>query len=210
MTLAVAEERTFPDWLSWTALAWLVIWAAIYWHTWGAANFLHLSDIAMILTCLGLWSNSALLISSQAVASLAVDTVWTLDVVWKSLFGRYLMGGTEYLFDTRYPLWVRLITLFHLVMPPLLLWALHRSGYDRRGWILQSAVALPVFIASRYTSPAQNTNFVFADPFFHRAWGPAPVYVAIAFLFMLLVVYFPTHLLLKRLFPPPRGSALSS
>ena len=71
----------------------LVIWAAIYWRTWGAANFLHLSDVAVILTCIGLWSNSALLISSQAVASLAVDTVWTLDVAWKICSGRHVIGS---------------------------------------------------------------------------------------------------------------------
>jgi hypothetical protein len=204
-----AQEHTFPDWLRWTALVWLVIWAAIYWHTWGVANFLHLSDVAVILTCIGLWSNSALLISSQAVASLAVDTVWTLDVAWKIFSGRHLIGGTEYLFDTNYPLWVRLITLFHVAMPPLLLWALHRTGYDRRGWMLQSAIALPVFIASRYTVSATNTNYAFTDPFFHRAWGPAPLHVTVIFLFMLLVVYLPTHFLLRRLFPVPHMSTTS-
>src|ERR1022692_5340502 len=52
-------------WLRWAALAWLVIWFPAYWHTWGAANFLYLCDIAVILTCLGVWTNSALLISSQ-------------------------------------------------------------------------------------------------------------------------------------------------
>jgi len=205
-----AQQHMFPDWLRWAALAWLVIWAAIYSRTWGAANFLHLSDVAVILTCIGLWSNSALLISSQAVASLAVDTVWTLDVAWKICSGRHLIGGTEYLFDTNYPLWVRLITLFHVAMPLLLLWALHRSGYDRRGWALQSAIALPVFIASRYTVPAQNTNFAFADPFFHRAWGPAPLHVTVIFLFMLLVVYLPTHFLLRRIFPAPHVAITSS
>ncbi len=159
--------------------------------------------MAVILTCIGLWSNSALLISSQAVASLAVDTVWTLDVARKIFSGRHLVGGTEYLFDTNYPLWVRLITLFHVAMPPLLLWTLHRSGYDRRGWVLQSAIALPVFIASRYTVPATNTNYAFVDPFFHRAWGPGPLHVTVIFLFMLLVVYLPTHFLLRQLFPAP-------
>jgi len=194
------QEHAFPGWLRWAAIAWLVTWTAIYWRTWGAANFLHLSDIAVILTCLGLWSNSALLISSQAVASLAVDTAWTLDVIWKIFFGRHLLSGTEYFFDTQYPLWVRLITLFHLFMPPLLLWAVHRTGYDRRAWLLQSAIALPVFVASRFTDPARNINFAFADPFFRRAWGLAPLHITVIFLFMVLVIYLPTHLLLRRLF----------
>ncbi|MGD1209975.1 MAG: hypothetical protein ABR973_01295 [Candidatus Acidiferrales bacterium] len=191
-------------WFRWTAMLWLTFWFAAYWRTWGPANFLHFCDIAVILGCIGVASNSALLISSQAVASLLVDTTWALDVAWKLLFGRHLIGGTEYLWDAHYPLWARLLSLFHLVMPVLMLWALHRLGYDRRGLPLQLGIALAGFIASRFTSPAENMNYAFADPFFHRAWGPAPVHIAVIFLFMLFAVYLPTHLLLKRLFQPPQ------
>jgi hypothetical protein len=200
-------EARFPNWLRWATLVWLAVWFPAYWHTWGAANFVHLCDIAVILTCVGVWTNSALLISSQAVGSLIVDTAWALDAGAKFFFGRQLFGGTEYLFDAHYPLWIRLLTLFHLAMPPLLLWGIHRMGYDRRGWALQSAIALPAFIAARFTSAAANINYVFTDPFIHRAWGPAPIHVVISWLFMVFVVYFPTQLLLRRFFSPPkRGS----
>jgi hypothetical protein len=198
----LAQTR-FPDWLRWTVLAWFVIWLPAYWHTWGAANFLHLCDIAVMLTCLAVWSNSALLISTQAVGSLLVDAAWALDAGWRLVSGRGLMGTTEYLFDPHFPLWIRLLTLFHLVMPGLVLWALYRTGYDRRGWALQSAIALAAFIASRFTSPAENINFAFTDPFFHRAWGSPPVHILTSWLFMAFVLYLPTHLLLKHLFAPP-------
>jgi hypothetical protein len=200
----------FPLWLRCAALAWLAVWFPAYWHTWGAANFLYLCDIAVILTCIGLASNNMLLISSQAVSALLVDIAWTLDAGFRFFVGRQLFGRTEYLFDARYPLWIRLLTLYHLILPPLLLWALYRAGYDRRGWALQSAIALPIFIASRFTTPAENMNFAFSDPFFHRSWGPAPVHIAITFLFMVFVVYLPTHLLLKHFFPPAMPTAQSS
>src|SRR6202050_1118582 len=138
-----------PVWLRWSALLWLFVWIPAYWHTWGAANFLHLCDVAVVLTCVGLWSNSALLLSSQAVSSLLIDTVWAVDAAARFLSGRHLIGGTEYLFDTSFPLWVRMLSLFHVVMPFLLLGALHRVGYDRRGWILQCARAIPVAGVSR-------------------------------------------------------------
>ena len=96
-----------------------------------------------------------------------------------------------------------IITLFHVVMPPLLIWIVHREGYDRGAWPLQCAIALPAFIASRFAPAAQNFNFAFTDPFFHRSWGPAPLHVAIVFLFMALVVYLSTHLLLMRVFGKP-------
>ncbi len=202
-----SAQREFPSWLRWAVLAWLAVWIPAYWQVWGAANFLHLCDIAVILVCVGVWTNSTLLISSQTVSSLLVDGAWMLDAGCRFIRGRGLFGSADYLFDAHYPLWVRLLTLFHVAMPILLLWALHRIGYDRRGWALQSAIALLAFIAARFTSPALNINYAFTDPFIHRAWGPAPVHVLICWLFMAVVVYLPTHLLLKRLFPPPRPRA---
>jgi hypothetical protein len=204
--IAPPRQTRLPNWLRWAVLAWLLIWLPAYWRTWGAANFLHLCDIAVILTCGGVWTNSALLISSQAVGSLLVDAAWALDAFSRFAFGHPLLGTTDYLFDPRYPLWIRLLTLFHLVMPPLLLSALYRTGYDRRAWRLQSAIALAAFIAARFTSPAENINFAFTDPFIHKAWGPPPIHVAISVLFMMFVVYLPTHLALKRIFRPARAA----
>ncbi len=200
MTLPSTTPAPFPAWLRATAALWLAIWVPAYWHTWGTANFLHLCDIAVILVCAGLLTNSVLLISSQAVGSLLVDAAWIIDAGWKLFSGRGLLGGADYLFDASYPLWVRLLTLFHVVMPVLLLWTLGRTGYDRRGWLLQSAIALFAFVAARFTAAATNINYAFHDPFVHRAWGPAPAHVVISWLFMVLVVYLPTHLVLRAVF----------
>ncbi|HTX15677.1 MAG TPA: hypothetical protein VMD77_10310, partial [Candidatus Baltobacteraceae bacterium] len=63
------------------------------------------------------------------------------------------------------------------------------------------------FIASRLAPAAQNLNYAYIDPFFHRSWGPAPVHIVVIFLFMLFAVYLPTHLILKRVFQPPLSGA---
>jgi hypothetical protein len=202
--MSIPQTQThFALWQRCMAILWLVIWIPTYWRTWGASNFVQLCDIAVILTCLGICSNSALLISSQAVSSLLVDLAWAVDATWRLLLGHHLTGGTEYLFDGHYLLWVRLLSLFHLAMPALLLWALHRVGYDSRGLALQCLIAFFAFAAARFTNPAKNMNFAFTDPFLHRAWGPAPIHVAVSILFMLIAVYLPTHLALRRLFTPP-------
>jgi len=200
---AAVYAAQFPLWLRCAAVVWLCIWFVIYERAWGMLNFLHLSDVSMILICVGVASNSLLLLSSQAVASLFVDSAWTLDAGWRLLTGHHLIGGTEYLFDTHYRLAVRLISLFHVAIPFLLLWALYIFGYDRRAWLLQCAIALPTFIASRFAPASENINFAFTDPFFRRSWGPGPVHIAVVFLFMVFVVYLPTHLLLEHLFPAP-------
>jgi hypothetical protein len=165
------------------AAVWLVLFVAVYGWAYGAANFIRLCDVAVILTCLGILSGSALLVSSQAVSSLLVDLAWDLDLLWRLVLGRHLIGGTEYMWDARYPLWVRLMSLFHVAWPPLLFTVLRRLGYDPRGFALQCGIAAIVFVASRFVLPGENLNFAHRDPFFHRAWGP-------------------THLLLRSVFGP--------
>lgn len=207
MASAPAHSSRFPTWIRWSALSWLLLWIPAYWHTWGAANFLHLCDVAVVLTCIGLWSNSALLLSSQAVSSLLIGTIWAFDAAGRFLTGRHLIGGTEYVFDASFPLWVRMLSLFHIVMPFLLLWALKRVGYDRRGWIVQCAIAIPVVVLARLAATLKmNINFVYADPFFHQAAGPASLHIIAVLVFLIFVVYLPTHLILCRLFPPARGN----
>lgn len=200
-TSSAVSDR-IPDWLRWLALVWLFVWFPVYWHAWGAANFLHLCDVAVILTCLGLWTNNALVVSSQVVSSVVIDILWALDVAAWLVFHRHFIGGTEYLFDTACPLWIRLLSLFHVIMPAILIWSLGRLGYDRRGFRLQAAIALPVIIASRFVTPEKNLNFALADPFFHRQLGPAPVHLAITYLALVLAVYLPTHLLFVLLYSP--------
>ncbi|MFZ1973248.1 MAG: hypothetical protein WAU89_10400 [Candidatus Acidiferrales bacterium] len=202
METSASAQRKIPDWIRWLAVLWLVVWFPMYWHAWGVANFLHLCDVAVILTCIGLWTGNSLLLASQAISSVVIDALWTLDVVTWLLFRRHFIGGTEYLFDGTMPLWVRLLSLFHIVMPFILLWSLSRLGYDRRGFGLQAAIALPVVIASRFVTPDKNLNFAQTAPFFHRQLGSAPVHLAITYLAVVLGVYLPTHLVFARLFPP--------
>ena len=195
----------FPEWVRWTALIWLGVWLTIYLKFWGATTFLFLCDIAVILTCLGLFTGNALLLSSQAVSSLVVDTAWMLDIATKLIFDRHLIGGTDYFFDPNYPLWVRLFSLFHVVMPFLLIYAMRRTGYDRRALRLQIVIATVAMIASRFANAARNINFAFLDPILHRQWGSAPVHVFAMLAGLTIVIYVPTHAILSRIFPaPPR------
>jgi hypothetical protein len=203
MPLSPTRAGKYPNWMRWLALAWFALWFPTYWRTWGVANFAHLCDVAVILTCIGMWTDSALLISSQAAGALLIDLAWTADAASRIFLRKALFPGNEYLTDPRYPLWIRSLTGFHVVMPVLLIWGVYLLGYDRRGWALQSAIALPVLIVARFTNPRTNINFVFSDPFFHRAWGPAPTHISVVWLFMMVIVYLPTHLVLRGLFDPP-------
>jgi hypothetical protein len=195
-----AGANAFPI-LRWVALSWLLAWLPSYIWAWGWANLLHLCDIAVILGCVGIWWGSSLLISSQAVGSLAAGILWALDVGWRLTTGRFLVGGTDYMWDARYPLWVRLLSSFHIGLPLALLWAMRKVGYDRRALALQAAIAAGLFVAARFLPSDLNVNYAFRDPLFHRAWGPAPVHLAVIFFFAVVFLYWPTHLLLCWMFP---------
>jgi hypothetical protein len=109
-------SNTFPV-LRWVGLCWMVVWLPAYFRVWGWANLLHLCDVAVILSFIGIWSANPLLLSSQAVSSLAAGLFWILDVGWRLTTGRFLIGGTDYMWDVRYPLWVRLLSSFHVGLP---------------------------------------------------------------------------------------------
>ncbi len=196
--------HAFPV-LRWGALAWMVIWLPSYIRVWGWANLLHLCDIAVILAFIGIWWANPLLISSQAVSSLAAGVFWCLDVGWRLVTGRYLVGGTDYMWDTRYPLWVRLLSTFHIGLPLVLLWAMRKVGYDRRALALQAALAAGLLIVSRFLSAELNMNYAYRDPLLQRTWGPAPVHLAVIYIPLVALIYWPTHLLLAWLFPIPAG-----
>jgi hypothetical protein len=189
------------------ALVWLLVWAPAYAWGYGWANFLQLCDLAVILTCVGLWRGSPLLLGMSALSSLVIDVAWDLDLAFRALTGGHLFGGTEYMWDARFPLALRLLSLFHVVWPPLLWWALGRVGHDRRALVAQAALALVVLGASRVVRPDANINFARADPFTHRPWGPAPVHVGLTALALVGLVYVPTHALLRRVRPRPALSA---
>jgi hypothetical protein len=194
--------HTFPV-LRWFSLLWIAVWLPAYFRVWGWANLLHLCDVAVILTFAGIWLANPLLLSSQAVGSVAAGIFWFTDVSWRLVTGRFLVGGTVYMWDTRYPLWVRLLSTFHIGLPLVLLWTLRRVGYDRRALWLQAAIAAFLLIVSRFLSAELNLNYAYRDPIFHRAWGPAPVHLAVIFIPLVALIYWPTHVLLGWLFRAP-------
>jgi hypothetical protein len=99
----------------------------------GAANFLWISDVAVFLTFVAVWTGSRLLASSQLVGVLLINVAWTIDVVVALLTGVHPIGGTEYMFDGEWPLYLRLMSLFHLWVPLVLVFLVVRIGYTGRG-----------------------------------------------------------------------------
>lgn len=187
-----------PLWLKLAFTLWVGVWIPVYWTHNGPANFLWFCDIANFVLLVALWLESPLLLSSQAVGVLLIQLLWALDFLTALAVRVHPVGGTEYMFDAAEPLWLRGFSLFHLAMPPLLLWGVARLGYHRRGWLLQTAVAWVVMpVCFFFTAPERNLNWVW-EPFGQPQTLLAPgTYLAACLLAYPLVLLLPSHLALR-------------
>ncbi|MGO9649186.1 MAG: hypothetical protein ACLPOO_14155 [Terriglobales bacterium] len=186
-----------PLWLKIGWSVWVLVWAPVYWRQYGAQNFLYFCDLGNILIAVGLWRESPLIFSWQATGLLLFQTLYTVDLAGAVFTGRHFIGGSEFMFDKGIPLWVRLLSLFHVVTPPLLLWLVRRLGYDRRGWKYATLTAWVVAPICYLWRPQFDVNWA-RGPFFHAQHVvPGPLYLLAYLVVVPLVVYWPTHVWLS-------------
>jgi len=185
-----------PLWLKLLWTAWMLVWAPVYWRQYGLQNFLFFCDLGNLLMTAGLWLESPLLFSWQASGLLFFQTLLTIDLAGAFASGRHLIGGTEYMFDPRIALWIRLLSLFHVMTPPLLLWAIWRVGYDGRGWKYQTLTAWIVVPINYFWRPQYDVNWA-RGLFFHEQHAlPGLLYLLLYLITVPAVVYYPTHRIL--------------
>jgi hypothetical protein len=185
-----------PLWLKIAWTLWLVVWAPVYWRQYGAQNFLFFCDIGNVLIGIGLWLESPLLFSWAASGLLLFQTLYAIDLAGALLLGRHFVGGTEYMFDPGLPLFIRLLSLFHVVTPPLLLWAIWRLGYDPRGWKFQTLMTWIVVPINYFWRSEMDVNWARGLFFHEQHMLPGFVYLMAYLIAVPLFVYFPTHLFL--------------
>jgi hypothetical protein len=177
-------------------LAVLVI-AVVYWRAYGPTNFLWLSDIALALTFVALLTSNRLLASMIAVGVLALELAWTIDF----LAGGRIIRIAAYMYDSKYPLYLRALSAFHLALPPTLLFLLYSFGYDERALIYQTLLTWLVLIVTYVaTDPEKNINWVFGPGEKPQQRLPPLLYLGLEMAIIPLCVLLPTHFILKRFF----------
>jgi hypothetical protein len=173
----------------------------IYWREYGPANFLWFSDIALLALVPALWLENALLVSMLAISVVFFEALWNLDFFFRLATGKSLIGLSAYMFDPGIPLFIRGLSSFHIVLPLLLLWMLHRLGYDHRAFLWQTIVALVVLpLSYRVSNARENVNWVYGLGEKRQRILPAPLFLILLMLLFPLAVYLPTHLLFARIF----------
>ncbi len=204
MAAGPAGAHAFPR-ARWAALVWLLVYVPSYAHAYGLLNFLFLCNLGVMLTAWAFWRGDALLLSSQALAAPIIGAVWAADVFARLVTGQHLFGGTAYMWDPHFPLFTRLLSCYHVLWAPLLILALRRTGYDPRGLVLQTLLALVAVAGGRLAPAYANVNYAHLDPFFKRDFG-GPLTHVVVVVTALALVYGATHALLLRALPARTGA----
>jgi hypothetical protein len=191
-----------PTWFKLSYTVFVVVVVAIWLRYYGWRNLPWFSDIALIGAVPAFWLEDARIASVLAVAVLLPEMLWNVDLAGRLLLRRRISGLTDYMFEKDRPLILRRLSLFHVPLPLVLLWLLAAYGYAEPialpGAIVLAAVVLP--ISRAVSTPEKNINW---------SWGlgpvqsplPAYLYVLLLFLGFVVLVFVPTHAILRNTFP---------
>jgi hypothetical protein len=193
--------RAISPWIKIPCTLFVAVLVPVYWVRYGPQNFLWFSDVALFLMLAALWLESRFVASMAACGTLLLDTVWNLIFFPKLLMGAGPGGLVGYMFDPEISIYVRALSLFHVGLPVIQLWALHKLGYDGRAWKSQAVLGcILLLLAYGLTDPEDNVNWVFGVVDVPQTWMPPGIYLGLLLIVYPLGVCFPTHLILKRLF----------
>jgi hypothetical protein len=190
-----------PLWIKLSYTAFAAVTVAVYVKKYPLWNFLWFSDIALIATVPALWLESSLLASMMLVGVLLPEAAWNAAFFLRLLTGIRIFGLTDYMFDPSKPRYLRAISLFHVFLPPLLVWMAVRLGYDPRALAAQTALAWVVLPLTYWLADpkVENVNWVFGWTSRQQTSMPPLAYLGLMMIAFPVLIFLPTHVLLLRL-----------
>jgi hypothetical protein len=211
-----STANRLPLWIKLAFSAHTAVWLPVYWYYYGPTNFLYFCDMALILTTIGIWIESPLLISMCAVGILAPQALWVIDF-FAGMVGFKLTGLTDYMFDHDRSLFLRGLSLFHGWLPFFLVAVVWKLGYDQRSFPAWTALAWALMLICFFFMPPPNPDRGLTPVNINYVWGLSddypqtwmPTYAWLVGLMIVLpsVLFAPAHFVLKRTMPKPFAAA---
>lgn len=204
-----AKSPRIPTLLKLSYTAFMAILVPVYWSNYGASNFLYFCDVALMLALLALWTEKAIFSSMASVGILLPQLLWCVDFITECT-GAHFTGMTSYMFNENSPLLLRGLSFFHGWLPFLLIFLTARLGYDLRGYLAWSVLAVVLCLVCYFFLPAAgavlpdpktpvNINYVFgfndAKP---QSFMSPGLYLTTWIVALITFAYWPTHLVLKK------------
>ena len=196
----IAPEQ-IPLWLKIGYTIFVCVLVPPYVKHYGPGNFLWFSDTALLLALAALWLESPLLTSIAALAVLLPDIAWNLDFLARLTIRKSITGLSAYMFNRQVSGFIRALSLFHVFFPVLLIWMLHKLGYDKRALLIQTPITWVVLPLSYFfTRRSENVNWVHGFGNKPYLFLSPPLHILMLMISFPLVIYLPTHFLLQNLF----------
>jgi hypothetical protein len=196
--------------------AFMAVLVPVYLYWYGPTNFLYFCDVSLILTLLGVWTESALLVSMCAVGLLVPQTFWVLDFL-AHVAGYSPTGMTDYMFVSDHSFFLRFLSGFHGWLPFLLVFLVWRLGYDKRALMAWSGLAWVLLLVCYFVMPGPrpdagltpvNINYVFGmSDSVPQSFVPPLVWLAGLMVGLPLLAFIPTHLAMRRFAPQAWSSS---
>ncbi len=118
------------------------------------------SYAALLLVGLGVVTRNSYLIGSQVNIILIPYIIWNLDFFYYLITGSELFGVTNYFFNSR-PTLAQIITLQHIFLVPIALYALSDIKIKRKDfWMLSLAQVILFFIIIKVIGDEKNVNCI--------------------------------------------------
>ena len=192
-------------WLKLLCSVWVALLLPTYWQS-TPLGLLWSCNVALLVTCAGLWLESSLLVSIAALGIVWWQLLWVLDFLIHLGTGISTLGMSNYMFDQKFSRFSLGLSLYHGWLPFVLLWALSRLRYDHRALLLQTLVAWAVFLLSAIvttdlTGPAGNLNMIYGlSETMPQTWMAPRLWLVLVMVLWPASVYVPCHFIFRRVF----------
>lgn len=189
-------------------LVWLALYVPAYAQAYGGWHFLQLCNLGVLMACAGALLRRPLLWSSTALLSVPVGALWLADVVLRLCSGHFLHRGTAYLWNDTIPWPARLLSLYHVILPAILLVALRRRGYDPRAFAFLCIISGLACLLGLWAAPAaDNLNYMQHWPGGRTLSATPLLHGAATWALLCVVLLWPMHRLCLLCFPRPLHDA---
>ncbi|HEX7044377.1 MAG TPA: hypothetical protein VF203_07165 [Burkholderiales bacterium] len=167
-----------------------------------AGSFLWFLEAALGAAFLALWLESRLLASIAALAALLPQLAWDIGFTARLLGSADPLGLAAPAFIPGASWSARAVAFVHFGFPVVLLWMLVRLGYDARALRVQTLLTwltLALSYGLAETAASRIPGSLGVGDNLARAWLPGPFWLLVAMLAYPLLVYVPTHFVLRAL-----------
>ncbi|MCC5822248.1 MAG: hypothetical protein LAT64_09435 [Phycisphaerales bacterium] len=192
------HTNPIPLWFRIGYTAFVILLIPFYTVGHGLENFLWFSNVALLTTVPTIWLRLPLLASMQFLSVGVLEMLWSVDFLFGLLTASGSVTGlTAYMFNPALELHLRLLSLYHLFIPWILLWLVWKLGYDKRALWAQTLFAWTILAACfLITDPDDNINRVFGPTTEPQDAIPPWLYLLLLMLAYPAAVYWPSHRLI--------------